>query len=108
MSMDHEEELVQDDAVIGRAFRLSLGVIMTLVVAGLLLWFFLSRTAPEEEVVEATITGPRRADTSANVQPPVVLFADIAQSAGIDFVHRNGAYGEKMLPETMGSGAAFF
>lgn len=28
--------------------------------------------------------------------------------AGIDFVHFNGAEGDKLLPETMGAGAAFF
>ena len=34
-------------------------------------------------------------------------FVDIAQSAGIDFVHRNGATGARYLPETYGAGAAF-
>ena len=34
-------------------------------------------------------------------------FADITQEAGIDFVHESGAYGDKLLPETMGSGCAF-
>ena len=35
-------------------------------------------------------------------------FTEITQSAGIDFVHNNGAFGKKYLPETMGSGCAFF
>lgn len=34
-------------------------------------------------------------------------FVDVAQSAGIDFVHRSGATGARYLPETYGSGAAF-
>ena len=34
-------------------------------------------------------------------------FVDIAQSAGIDFVHHSGAAGARYLPETYGSGAAF-
>ena len=34
-------------------------------------------------------------------------FADIAQSAGVDFIHRSGAAGARYLPETYGSGAAF-
>lgn len=38
---------------------------------------------------------------------PVVKFTDIT-SAGIKFVHNNGAYGDKLLPETMGGGVAFF
>ena len=32
---------------------------------------------------------------------------DITESAGLKFVHVNGAEGEKLLPETMGSGVAF-
>ena len=37
-----------------------------------------------------------------------VRFTDVTQEAGIAFVHENGAYGKKYLPETMGSGVAFF
>jgi hypothetical protein len=33
--------------------------------------------------------------------------AEVTESAGIDFRHNNGAYGGKLLPETMGSGCAF-
>jgi hypothetical protein len=39
---------------------------------------------------------------------PTVLFREIAAEAGIHFVHVNGAAGEKLLPETMGGGCAFF
>ena len=35
-------------------------------------------------------------------------FVDVTEAAGIDFVHENGAFGEKYLPETMGSGVAIF
>ncbi len=38
---------------------------------------------------------------------PSIPFRDIATSAGIDFVHQGGATGEKMLPESGGSGCAF-
>ena len=31
----------------------------------------------------------------------------VTEDAGIAFVHTNGAAGEKLLPETMGSGVAF-
>ena len=34
-------------------------------------------------------------------------FVDVTKEAGISFVHHNGAYGEKLLPETMGAGVAF-
>jgi hypothetical protein len=38
---------------------------------------------------------------------PAVRFTDITQKAGIHFVHANGSFGKKLLPETMGSGVAF-
>ncbi|HUD47000.1 MAG TPA: CRTAC1 family protein [Candidatus Baltobacteraceae bacterium] len=38
---------------------------------------------------------------------PSVKFVDITAAAGIHFVHNNGAYGDKLLPETMGGGVAF-
>ena len=40
--------------------------------------------------------------------PPALPFSDITEQAGIDFVHVSGAYGERLMPETIGSGAAFF
>jgi hypothetical protein len=36
------------------------------------------------------------------------LFVDITKRAGIEFSHHNGSFGRKFLPETMGSGCAFF
>ncbi|HEY7698311.1 MAG TPA: CRTAC1 family protein [Vicinamibacteria bacterium] len=37
-----------------------------------------------------------------------VRFVDVTEKAGIRFRHENGAFGKKYLPETMGSGCAFF
>jgi len=37
-----------------------------------------------------------------------VQFADVTAETGIRFQHNNGAFGKKYLPETMGSGVAFF
>ncbi len=34
-------------------------------------------------------------------------FQDVTATAGVRFVHNNGAFGEKYLPECMGSGCAF-
>jgi tetratricopeptide (TPR) repeat protein len=39
---------------------------------------------------------------------PRIPFRNITSAVGIDFVHRGGATGEKMLPESGGSGCAFF
>ena len=36
-----------------------------------------------------------------------IQFRDITLQAGIRFVHNNGAFGEKYLPETLGPGVAF-
>ncbi|HEV3445239.1 MAG TPA: VCBS repeat-containing protein, partial [Gemmataceae bacterium] len=38
---------------------------------------------------------------------PTVRFTDMTQAAGIRFRHTNGAFGKKLLPETMGPGVAF-
>jgi hypothetical protein len=38
---------------------------------------------------------------------PAIMFRDATQKSGIHFVHNNGAYGKKYLPETMGPGVAF-
>ena len=35
------------------------------------------------------------------------VFSDVTTEAGIRFVHNNGAFGRKYLPETMGAGALF-
>src|SRR5260221_10467876 len=38
---------------------------------------------------------------------PSFLLKDVTQQAGINFHHNSGAYGGKLLPETLGSGCAF-
>jgi hypothetical protein len=38
---------------------------------------------------------------------PGFRLVDVTAAAGLQFHHRNGAYGGKLLPETMGSGCAF-
>jgi hypothetical protein len=43
-------------------------------------------------------------DTEA---PPGFRFADVTASSGIRFRHNSGAFGGKLLPETLGSGCAF-
>jgi hypothetical protein len=41
-------------------------------------------------------------------QPSGVTFTDVTKAAGIRFVHNSGRAGQKWLPETLGSGVAFF
>ena len=38
---------------------------------------------------------------------PTFRFADVTQRAGVQFQHNSGAFGGKLLPETLGSGCAF-
>jgi enediyne biosynthesis protein E4 len=95
-----------DDAVIGAAFRLSAaGLVVVILIAGLVAWWMRGDT-PATPATERELTLPTSRDLPA-VQPPPILFTDITDEAGIDFVHENGAYGDKLLPETMGGGCAF-
>ena len=44
---------------------------------------------------------------AAPTSSPGVTFRDVTRQAGIHFVHNNGAFGKKYLPETLGPGVAF-
>src|SRR5580658_5492836 len=48
--------------------------------------------------------GTKEAATPA----PPIHFSDVTAAAGIPFTHNRGRAGNKFLPETLGSGAAFF
>jgi hypothetical protein len=95
---------------IGRAFRGSLAVISAVAVGALLVWWFVQREESTVPVEEIEVAAPVREAPAERVQPalPSIPFTDITTAAGIDFVHVNGAYGDKLIPETMGSGLAFF
>jgi enediyne biosynthesis protein E4 len=56
-----------------------------------------SRTCPEKPPAVAV-----------QEQELLPMFSDITKESGIDFTHFNAATQEKLLPETMGSGVAFF
>jgi hypothetical protein len=48
-----------------------------------------------------------RLGAAAAGRAPGVRFVDVTDAAGIAFRHNSGAYGGKLLPETLGSGCAF-
>ncbi len=101
-----EEEDVQNDAIIGRAFRWSLAAILVLggiVVVGYFWWNRPEAEPPQKQTPLAPVKA-----ALPPVELPRVPFTDITQAAGITFRHENGAAGEKLLPETMGGGCAFF
>ena len=99
----------QDPGAIGRAFRRSLWVLLAigLLIALVLLinWWL----RPVEVLLEEDAPLALDQLLQREVQPPAPagVFVDITEQAGIDFVHFNGAFGERLLPETMGGGVAF-
>jgi hypothetical protein len=97
------------EAIIRRWFLRSLAVILGIGIIGAGIGWYLSRDRTAVVTIEeAVVTGPVDEEKSTLVQtPPAVIFRDITAAAGIDFVHTNGAYGDKLMPETIGSGAAF-
>ena len=106
MKQEEEHLVADDDVVIGKAFRWSILVILVLaLIVGAV--FFLLRQ-PEEAAPEVVIETEAPVEVHHEAQAPGVTFSDITATAGIRFEHFNGATGEKLLPETMGSGVAFF
>lgn len=52
--------------------------------------------------------GPAAVEEAAAAPAVNSRFVDVTARSGIDFVHNTGAFGEKWLPETMGSGVVLF
>ncbi|MEN8150485.1 MAG: CRTAC1 family protein [Planctomycetota bacterium] len=94
------------EQVIGRAFRRSLVVIAAIAIAGVAA-FLLSRDSGSSEETREKDAGEIAGLPELDVVIPRVRFTDVTEAAGVDFVHRNGATGEKLLPETMAGGVAF-
>ncbi|AKS42966.1 CRTAC1 family protein [Wenzhouxiangella marina] len=103
-----EDELDADDSIIARALKISLSLILllALVVAAVLVWRHLS--GPEPEPVEEAEAVDLEALLAPEAGPraPAARFVDRTAEAGIDYLHVNGAFGERLLPETMGGGVA--
>ncbi len=51
---------------------------------------------------------PEAAPTDSEHPMNALSYVDVTEAAGIRWSHTNGAYGDKLLPETMGAGCAFF
>ncbi|MFK8028930.1 MAG: CRTAC1 family protein [Gammaproteobacteria bacterium] len=97
----------QDDAIIGIYFRRSLWVFLAAALVAGVIWWWQKQDPVEVATVEGNAPGPAVV-ASKEPDAPSITFTDVTTSAGIDFVHTNGAYGEKLLPETMGGGVALF
>ena len=104
---DSDEVAHHDDAVIGKAFRGSAVAFMVVVVVVLGTVWYLKRPKEKGPEVKTAIAAPVVPNRPKAEMPPV-KFADITRAAGITFVHNNGATGDKLLPESLGGGVAFF
>ena len=100
------DELVDaDDRRIGLAFRRSLWAVLALAVAGGVVYGLRHLPQEKPKFVESKVV-PAATPPRPEVTVPAAHFVDVTKASGIDFVHHNGAYGEKLLPETMGGGVA--
>jgi hypothetical protein len=88
--------MVTDNSRSGRRGWHDLTGFLCCMAAGLALLWWIARE-PESAL----------ASSRGAAKPPLAKFTDITAASGIDFIHRNGAYGEKLLPESMGGGVAF-
>lgn len=107
MTEDRSTGITRGEARIRRAFFYSAGLIALLAIVGVAVYWATRTPQDSEPVPEAQVQAPAVTEAPASTRPPKVRFMDITQSAGIDFVHVSGAYGERLMPETIGSGAAF-
>jgi hypothetical protein len=97
-----------DDQAIGTAFRRSLIGLLAIGVLVAIGIGVVAFSGERQEVVHEKHTDAPKQLIADEAILPNVPFVDVTQAAGVHFSHVNGAQGEKLLPETMGSGAAFF
>lgn len=107
MSIEDElqDEDVSDDEAIARALKRSL-LLLGLIVGPLMGFAIYVSTRGEEpiEFVAPTALPSIRAEVISEI--PKIPLVNNTESSGVSFVHESGRAGEKLLPETMGSGVA--
>jgi hypothetical protein len=102
---ESEDEDIQNDAVIDSALRRSLIFIVFAMIPIIGLLVYLNLRKEDEKIVEIEHEAPeqRMVDQASLPNLPMV---DVTKQSGVDFSHNAGKRGEKLLPETMGSGVA--
>lgn len=95
-----------DQARMRRAVRGSAVALGMIAIVGLLLLWWQAKLETTSPVIDRAPQGPQETRAEA-VAAPELIFTDVTRAANIDFTHNNGAYGERLLPETMGGGVAF-
>jgi enediyne biosynthesis protein E4 len=80
--------------------------LLLLAILCLAVWLFWPQPAA---IVPPPFVEPRaHQGVVEGLHPPFVRFNEVTRNAGINFVHENGGYGQKLLPETMGPGVLIF
>lgn len=87
-------------------FAWGIFALVVMVLIGVAMLFYRTWKARMKPAQIASASAVAGAKASAK-QVPTARFTDITAAAGLTFVHTNGAYGEKLLPETTGGGCAF-
>ncbi len=104
---DQKSPVGEDEQALARALQRSLLALILLgLVAGGVIWW-LTRMPGTRPTRVTALSEPKLRDHSKN-SAPQAFFIDITKESGLDFLHFNGATGEKFLPETMGAGVAAF
>lgn len=76
----------------------------SILICSLLLNLGCGAKTPEPVVPKAA--APKVVEKAPEAALPKMKFVDVTAQSGISFIHENGFQGEKLLPETMGSGVA--
>ncbi|MDA9776818.1 CRTAC1 family protein [Rubripirellula sp.] len=105
VEIENLDQDVENDAVIGTALRASLLVFVILAFPVILILLYFVLQSDEDQSTETAVTLPEVRQSNEE-PPPALPMSDVTKVSGIRFVHESGKYGEKLLPETMGSGVA--
>ena len=97
-----------DDSFITKMFLISLAAIAFVAVVAVTAYFLFAGKNDEIVFSDTKSKDVKVRAKSNSIKVPKVVFTDITEASGISFKHVNGAYGDKLLPETMGGGVAFF
>lgn len=102
-----EEYAAADDQAVGKGIRFSLLALTALVALGGIAYLVLRPQKVTGPIKVTALSAPAAASVKALEDIPNTPFTDITAASGITFRHETGAYGDKLLPETMGGGVAF-
>ena len=96
----------EGEARIRRALLVSLAI-AGVVALGIVVVVLANRDGDATDVPDDLAPAGPVLPTAQPVSVPRIVFTEVSEEAGIDFEHVTGAYGERLLPETMGGGVAF-